>query len=80
MNKCSKNKQNVNLIIIIAFGKSRAFHLDDPDSTQTFEVIFPSHLRKSFQMKYKSLYLQKLISKSANMSILSNSIPEGLTK
>lgn len=61
-----------------AFGKSRAFRNDDPDSTQVFEVVFPFEIRQAFEVKYKMKYLQKL--GNIDTTILSNAIPEMLSE
>lgn len=66
------------ILFNLAFGKSRAFRSDDPDQTQTFEVIFPFEIRQAFQMKYKARYMQKLVSRQYDSSFLSNPIPEML--
>lgn len=61
-----------------AYGKNRSFRNDDPDNCQVFEVVFPFEIRQAFQVKYKSRYLQKLIGKAYDTSILAKPIPDML--
>ena len=62
------------------YGTTRAFRLDDPDQTQTFEVVFPFEVRQNFQINYKSEYIKRLVSREIGGNLIAPSIPETLNE